>query len=63
MHEALVMLRCMRKGCPRTVHVPMDSTMPQGTVEIRSLCPWHEKSGEFASEYYYDADGNELYPE
>jgi hypothetical protein len=36
-------------------------TMPSGTVEIHSPCPWHEKPGNMGnSETYYDANGVQI---
>jgi hypothetical protein len=35
--------------------------MPEGTVEIRSMCPWHVKEGDKEyPEFYYDKDGEEI---
>ena len=60
--DTLVIMRCLKKGCPRTKNTPFDSeTMPIGTVEIRSDCPWHlEEGNKGYPENYYDKDGNEI---
>ena len=50
-------LRCSRVECPRTIKVERDDTMPAGTAEIVSPCPWHTKDGDRPEEHYYDADG------
>ena len=60
--EDAVILRCDTPGCPRTMTITFNSdTMPSGTVEIHSPCPWHEKPGDMGNpETYYDANGAQI---
>ena len=56
-----VTVRCSFPKCPRTRKVPFDNTMPDGTVTIVSLCPWHEADSDY--EEYFDKDNKPLgYP-
>lgn len=57
-----VILRCLKKGCPRIVKLDFDAeSMPAGTVEIKSYCDWHQEIGSRGyNEKYFDANRKEL---
>lgn len=56
-----ILMRCLKKGCPRTRRVPRPDDVGKNVAEIHSDCPWHEKEGMKAyPEYFYDAKGREL---
>ena len=56
--DTRVKLRCTHAKCPRSVVIPWEATMPTGTAEIVTPCPWHSKQSDNApEEHYYDADG------
>lgn len=57
--EQHVKLRCSVKGCPRTLKIKFDGTMPKNTKIIESLCPWHS-NGDRNEEFYFDSNGNQL---
>jgi len=55
------LLRCLKKGCPRTKRVPYSPDIPKKVVECHSYCPWHEPQGAKAyPEYYYDKNGRDI---
>jgi len=58
-----VILECIVKNCPRKLKTDFDEdTMPEGTVKIKSYCPWHlEEGGKEYSELYFDKNGKELF--
>ena len=59
--DSIVLLRCSQRQCPRTKKIPFDArTMPAGTTEILSHCPWHVSAGDFETESYFNAAGNPL---
>lgn len=61
MSEGLILMRCIKKGCPRTRRLPRPEDVGINVVEIYSYCPWHEKSGmKEYPEYFFDAKGRAL---
>lgn len=56
-----VTLKCSIKGCPRKRKINFDKTcFPTETEVVTLRCPWHD-NGDFDTEQYYDAKGNELF--
>lgn len=56
-----VLLRCLKKGCPRTKKIDRPADFPKSVVEGHSYCPWHEPHGAKAyPEYWYDAKGKDI---
>jgi len=56
-----ILLRCLKKGCPRTKRYDYPPEYPKGIVEEHSYCPWHEPQGAKAYEqFYYDAKGRDI---
>lgn len=57
----LILMRCLKKGCPRTRRIPRPEDVGSNVVEIHSDCTWHAKDGMKAyPEYFFDAEGREL---
>jgi len=58
-----VTLTCLKKDCPRKKKIDFDAgTMPKGTVEIKSYCPWHQDldGDKVSAEFCYNKNGKEL---
>lgn len=57
--EEKIILRCSVAKCPRKLKIKRDMSMPEGTVVVKSKCPWHQ-DGDFDNEQFYDKEENEL---
>lgn len=55
-----ITLACSHDGCPRKQKTEWDSNFPEGTVVVKSKCPWHQ-DGDFDQEQYFDEKGQEIY--
>jgi hypothetical protein len=54
-----VLIRCLKKGCPRTKRIDRDQHMPPGCTEVHQDCPWHLVEGNKEYEQRYFVDGVE----